>query len=280
MLLSDRFTYIHEPKTGGTFVTHVLTRLHGHLVDVPPTRRRGPLLRRLGLPTLAFHAELRRAAPAAPEVGKYGTLYNWNDHGTCSEIPRPYRPRTILATVRSPFETYVSLFLFEWWRRPDSVARFERVVPEFRRRFPRFPELSFAEYMELLDAQCAVPGVGFLTERFVRYYFRSPRAALRRVDDRRSREDMYDVRFLHTARLNEELREALVDLGYDAADLEFVAGLGLVVPAGGTKTATVERSTSHDWLRYYTPELEADVRRKDRLMFTLFPELDPVAAPS
>ena len=301
MLLTDRFTYVHEPKTGGTFVTYVMTRLHGALVDVRPTRRRGPVLRRLGLYGASYYAERRGAAADDEGWRRYGPLYNWNDHGTCSEIPRSHRSRTILATVRSPFETYVSLFLFGWWRRPESVRRFERIVPGFRRRFPGFPELSFREYLELLHAQCVLPsnreldgeGVGFLTERFVRYYFRLPRtlraptfdaaAVLRRIDDSyldggRYGDDMYDVRFLRTASLNEELREFLLETGYEEGDLEFVAGLRPVVPVGGTKVGFVERARSLDWHRYVTPELEAVVRRRDRLFFTLFPELDPAPA--
>ena len=298
MLLADRFAYVHEPKTGGTFVTHVLTRVHGGLVDVRPTRRRGPFLMRLGLPTAAFRAELRRTPRPEGDGAKYGALYNWNDHGTCSEIPRPYRSRTILGTVRSPFETFVSLYLFGRWRRPEEVDRYRRAVPDFGRRYARFPELSFPEYMDLLHVDCVLPanrdfvaesGVGYLTERFVRFYFRLPRtvrastydaaAVLRRIDDAyidsaAYREDMYDVRFIRTARLNEELREFLLDRGYETGDVEFVRRHEHVIPVGGTRVALAERATSHDWRRYYTSELLERVRAKDRLIFTLFPELD------
>ena len=306
MLLADRFTYIHEPKTGGTFVTHVMKRVHGGLVDIRPTRTRGPLLSRLGFPTAAFYAERQRAQrPAAGNhFQKYGRLYNWNDHGTCSEIPLPYRRKPIVAAVRNPFETYVSLYLFGWWRRPESIALFERIVPGFASRYPDFPELSFKEYLELAHAECTVPssrvleagaGVGYLTERFVRFYFRLPRVPRERereltkvvgriddayAEDGRCRRDMYDVRFIHTSRLNEELRRLLLEHGYDEADVDFVARHEHVIPVGGTRVAHAERSTSHDWRRYYTPELLAIVRSKDRLIFTLFPEFKLPAASS
>ena len=277
MLFTDTFTYIHEPKTGGTFVTHALKRIHGGLVDVRPTRTRGPVLRRLGLDSLVFDAErMRTPEPQGASVTRYGVLYNWNDHGTCSEIPRRFRRRQILATARSPFETYVSLYLFGWWRRPDAVERYERMVADLDRRFPRFPELSFAEFMDLLGIE-AGGGPGFLTQRFVTYYFRRPQKALGVIDDSyiescRYRDDMHQVRFLHTTRLNEELYELLIEFGYDRADIGFITEMKHVIPVGGTKVALAERATSHDWADYYTPELEAAVRDRDKLMFAIFPE--------
>src|SRR5205807_9783388 len=89
VLLADRFTYIHEPKTGGTFVTYVLTQLHGGLADLRPLRH-FPAVLRHKLPTGSFSVErLGARVPLERGVsGTYGRLYRWNDHGSCSEIPR------------------------------------------------------------------------------------------------------------------------------------------------------------------------------------------------
>ena len=146
MLLADRFTYVHEPKTGGTFVTHVLSRLHGGLTDVPASRLRAQALR-AGLPSLAFYPERLRAHTANGGAQKYGAIYNWNDHGTCSEIPRRHRSRPILATVRNPLETYVSMYLFGWWKRPEYFPQYERTVPDFHARYRDFPDVSFRQYL-------------------------------------------------------------------------------------------------------------------------------------
>jgi hypothetical protein len=298
MLLAERFTYIHEPKTGGTFVTEVLARLHGGLVDVPASRLRAPALR-LATPSVAFYLErLRPTRDGGTKRGRYGTIYKWNDHGTCSEIPVGYRSRAIVATVRNPLETYVSEYLFGWWKRPEYVPAYERTVPDFRRRYSGFPDVSFRQYLELLHGGCTLPatrdlddptGVGYLTERFVRFYFRlsrrfgigapDPASVLERLDDAyiasgRFRGEMFDVRFLRTSRLNDELAEFLLAVGYDASDLEFVKSHEHVVPTGGTKTMLARRATSHDWRRYYDAPLEELVRRRERLIFSLFPELD------
>ena len=127
MLLASRFTYIHEPKTGGTFVTQMLARLHGGLTDVPASRLRASALR-LGLPC--------------------------------------------------------------------------------------------------------------------------------------------------TSRLNRDLVELLLGVGYEAHDLEFVASHEHVVPTGGARTRLAERATSHDWRRYYSADLGELVRRRERLIFSLFPDLE------
>jgi hypothetical protein len=274
VLLADRFTYVHEPKTGGTFVKHVLTQVHRGLVDVRPTRRRGPLLRRLRLGGFAFYAE--RGARRNGD-GKYGTLYNWNDHGLRADIPVGYRRRPMLATVRNPFETYVSLYLFGWWKRPEAEARYGELLPEFGRTFPNYPDLAFPEFMQLLDAESS-HGIGYLSERFVRFYFRRPERALARasagdIDADTYRQEVGDLRFIRTSRLNDDLPRVLVDLGYEHDDVAFIRDAQHVVPAGGTKVAFIAQAQSSDWARYYDDDLIADVRRRDALLFSLFPEL-------
>jgi hypothetical protein len=298
MLFAPRFTYIHEPKTGGTFVNHVLGRLHGQLTDVPASRLRGPALR-FGLAAASYYPELARArlVQPRPTASKYGCLYRWNDHGTCNEIPAGRRSRPILATVRNPLETYVSLFRFGWWQRPEYIPVYRRFIPDFDSRYPGFPDVSFRQFLELLHSGCVLPAsrdvddpaaVGYLTQRFVSFYFRlgrsvsgyDPAPVLRKIDgylaSGRYREDMFDVRFIRTSRLNRELRDFLVGVGYQAADVEFVEDLQPIVPAG-TTVAFKEESDSSASTRYYTPELEATVRARERLIFTLFPDLASAA---
>jgi hypothetical protein len=302
MVLGDRFTYIHEPKTGGTFVTHVLSRLHGGLIDVPASRLRAPALR-LGLPSLAFHPERLRATRHAENSAQaaYGPIYNWNDHGTCSEIPIPHRSRTILATVRNPLQTYVSMFRFGWWKRPEYVPAYERTVPDFRDRYREFPDVSFRQYLELLHAGCPLPGtrdldnetgIGYLTERFVRFYFRLPRRFGVRpdaervlsnldgyVEGGRVRDEMFDIHFIRTSRLNRELFDFLRTAGYEVDDLAFVENLQRIVPVGGARAQVVEREGC-DWRQLYSAELEELVRKRERLIFSLFPDLDGYAETS
>ena len=257
MILTDRFVAVHEPKTGGTFVTSALFRLYGAEWNL-----RNRLASSLGRDIVAR--------------GKYGSFrFTNNKHGGCNEIPPAWRGRPILASVRNPYDLYVSQYEFGWWKRREFLSYYRR-VPGFRRRFPRFPDLSFPEYMELADAAfrtCSDGRLGLYTEQFVRFYFKAPEDALARIDDayitsEGYRRDLHDLRFVRTDRLNQDLYEFLVGTGFDARDAGFIQGLGRVLPRGKGRAADAR------WQTYYTDELKRSVRERDRLVFAIFPGFD------
>lgn len=69
MIVTDDLVYVHMPKTGGTFVTHALSQVH------------------------KLHPR------------KYGGLTALQPkHGTCHDIPADHRHKTILSTIRNPFD--------------------------------------------------------------------------------------------------------------------------------------------------------------------------------
>lgn len=266
MIFTDRFVYVHKPKTGGTFVTSVLFRLYG-LRWTRWTHLRN-----------ALFGEVRRRHP------RYGTLaHNSNKHGGCNEIPRHQRGKKILATVRNPFDLYVSQYEFGWWRRAEFLSFYE-ALPDFRSKYPSFPDLSFAEYVKLSNAALrpfsgaartngdSQPGL--ITEQFVKFYFRDPRAAVERLraglyagaDDAAA--DMHDLHFVRTDRLNRGLHDFLIGEGYASEDVSFILDAGKVLPRGRGRAA------SQTWEHYYTPELKAWVRDREEFLFRLFPEFD------
>ena len=85
MIFTDRFVYVHQPKTGGTFVTAVLFRLH----EFRWTR----------------WTHLRSALRVnLVHRGRYGTLvYNTHKHGGRGAIPPEQRHK------RADFAPYVDL---------------------------------------------------------------------------------------------------------------------------------------------------------------------------
>lgn len=258
MLSTDRFVYVHEPKTGGTFVTSAVLRLHG--VRWTPYMRLATALRR----------EVVRRGPR-------GTLHYFsNKHGTCTQVPAAHRHKPVLATVRNPYDLYVSEYEFGWWRRPQYARRFA-ALPDFARRYPTFPELDFASYVALVDEAFREPGesllLGMWSRRFVRYYFRDPAPVLAAADEAfvsspDHRASMFDVHFARTHRLNDDLYDFLVRVGYDPADADFVRGMRKVLPGGKG------RDERQRWERYYSPELKRAVRDRERMLFTIFPEFD------
>jgi hypothetical protein len=254
VIATDRFVYVHQPKTGGTFVTHVLLQLQ----DVLQTEQ----LRVRNVRTRFAHTRLK--------------------HGTCRDIPRSHRHLPKVTTVRNPYDQYVSEYEFGWWKRDEYTTYFPRLVRRFHRKYPTYPDLTFDEFVRLYnEAFCLSPRnragrpgcVGWLTERFVRFYFRHPWRALSVAaaclgDKTHAMERMYPVAFLRMDRLNSELCSYLATCGIDADRLSFIRDLVPLRPEGSVRTA------AQRWADYYDPTLRDFVRQRERLLFSLFPEFD------
>lgn len=273
MIFTDRFTYVHEPKTGGTFVTSVLFRLYG--------------LRW----TRWMHLRNAVFGEVSARHPRYGALvHNSNKHGGCNDIPAPRRGRKILATVRNPFDLHVSQYEFGWWRREEFLPFYEAAAPGFRDVYPSFPDLTFAEYIKLSHAALRPlsggagvadgAGPGLITEQFLKFHFRDPRAAYARLcaggyaEPGAAASDMHDLHFVRTGRLNRDLYDFLSGEGYAAADISFILDEGKILPRGRG------RSAAQKWESYYTPELRAWVRNSEDFLFRLFPEFDETDEPS
>lgn len=255
MIFTDRFAYVHEPKTGGSFVTAALMRLHG----VRWSRR------------LWLESVLRRHVTRRGPHGSF--IYHTPKHGTVSHVPPAHREKLVLATVRGPYEMYVSQYEFGWWRRRD-MRRYFRTLPDFARRFPRFPDLSFPEFVELWDAAMGradgEDGRGAWTCQFIRFYFREPQrewpdAVLR--DPQARRAAMPRIHFVRTEGVRDGLHAFLLEQGYPPEDVAFIREMGKVLPGRG-------RRDDQRWEGYYTPELKDRVRRRERLLLEIFPDFD------
>ena len=259
MLFTDKFVYVHEPKTGGAFVTSVLFRLH----DFNWTRwthLKSTLLTELH------------------HFNKYGAfVYHNHKHGGCRHIPATQQHRPSLATIRNPYDQCVSEYEFGWWRRREFY-RYYRAVPDFAEKYPQFPKLSFAEYLELSAAAFGTSTKtderpGLMTERSVKFYFRQPDEVLQRLDDeyittQQFQTDLFPLHFIRTENLNRELYNFLTSMGYAEEDLRFIPNLDKILPSGKG------RNPEQKWQKYYSPELKQAIRRKDRLLFTMFPAFD------
>jgi hypothetical protein len=255
MIITDKFVFIHQPKTGGTFVTEVLKRIHA--------ARAGRAL--LPLPE---NWRLRRA----------GFIYaksNNAKHARCDDIPEPHRSKPIVACVRNPYSRYISQYNFLWWARNRKVD-----VEKMRKRFPQFPKFTFEEYLDYVFQMMPVKNTQFPPERalgmqtwqFLRQFCRKPRQVFPAIDEnylaaRRWERDLYPVRFLHTDSLNQELHDFLISVGYEPAEVQFVLTEGKILPPGGLRS-------DRPWQSYYTPELKQVVRTRERLLFDIFPEFD------
>jgi hypothetical protein len=257
VVITDRFVYIHMPKTGGTFVETALAQL---------------LRGEDGL-----YLDTRDAASAARFATK-------DQHQTVSEVPGDDRHKPIAFTVRNPYDHYVSFYEFGWWK--DHLGdTFDD--GRIRVHYPHYPELSFDEYLEavqqwdLLDPSYADPalatmfdrhGMGPLTYDYIRFLSSRPRELVARMHRvalaDRLRAETKGIRFLRAEALNDQLIEFLVGVGYPLERVAFIRGLGRIYPDAG------RRRPPGDWRDYYTPASKRLVREREDLVFRLFPEYD------
>ncbi|MEO5579025.1 MAG: sulfotransferase family 2 domain-containing protein [Gemmatimonadaceae bacterium] len=258
MLIADKFVVLHQPKTGGTFVSDVLLRIHGVVCN--PSK--------IGRDTnIAFETP-------------YGEFIVWgrkHDSG-CAEIPENHRQKIVLSTVRNPFDRYVSLYEFGWWKKDEYLESYREVVPDLDQRYPGFPDLEFADYLRFANRQEIAAGmdIGQQTVGFVGRYFKDSRRVLAELDEHyfssgRYRADMFGVHFLQTDRLNQDVHSFLLEVGYPAAEIAFILALEKVVPKAPPEGRSRE---GRSWKSYYDEASLEFVRHRERHLLTLFPEFD------
>lgn len=263
MLVTDKFVYIHQPKTGGTFVTAMVTQAH---------EARGDLVETIWIEPDAM-ARL-------PDVGPHRLLRvmmtTRNQHGARRDIPPQYRNRQLVATVRNPYDRYVSQFEFAWWRvYPEMFGP----VDDVRRNYPHYPDLTFDDFVALTNT-VSVPyrpdghparTPGFQTQQFVEYFCREPQTTYPKLaTDAVGHpwdEELRDIAFLDQERLNGALYAFLIEMGYEAELVEPVRHSDRIVPGRG-------RTDGSPWQAYFPPGLKAFVRQKEDLLFRLFPQFD------
>ncbi len=251
MIITEKFIYLHMPKTGGTFVTALLKQLWG--VDQESS----------------FFTKIKQ------KVIRRRAFVNINKHGVCYQIPSQYTHMPILGCVRNPYDRYVSQYTFNWWKNhPDDFRGL--------REHPRFPDLSFEDFVYLANEKWLDvgkfntkldPSVGWHTNAFITYYCRNPKDLLcygenPTLTTARIRAAMGPETLLRTHRLNEDLYDYLLKQGYSASQLGFILASPKIMPREGG------RSEDQKWEKYYTPVLKAFVRERERLLFSLFPEFD------
>lgn len=257
MVITEHFVYIHLPKTGGTFVETVLSEL----LD-----KRNEL----------FIDTSRQDDKLSLRVS--------NQHSPVSDIPEIDRSKKILFTVRNPYDHYVSFYEFGWWKLyPGDLFNEVRI----REKYPHFPNINFEEWLvsnfdwRLLDSthseskiakQIQESNMGPLTLDYVRFIFPCPEIVAANMKDNfevvQLRKELPDIYFLHMENLNSELFKFLLSIDYNEQNIKFILEKNKILPEGS------HPRTLQSWIDYYTPELKELVRKKERLIFEMFPEYD------
>jgi hypothetical protein len=247
MILTPDFVFVHYPKTGGTFVTEMLSRIygdrlvnthkHGTCSDIPEEHRGSPLLSTVRNPYDRYVSQYR-----------FGWWKLYPEEYCGADAMRDLYPHW----PDISFEEFLSLantrFLNSHFGKPTG-----------------FVNDNFLEDRRL----------GWHTENFVRFYCRDPRKVYGGLDEEAIESaaftrEMFDIHFLRTANLRRGLYDFLVALGkHEPEDLDFILSAEKVLPDEGGRRPEGDR-----WETYYTPELKDFVRTRERLIFRLFPEFE------
>ena len=276
MVVTDNFVYIHSPKSGGTFVTEML-----------------------------LEAAARNSGFNACDLTDL-------KHAGVRRIPEKFRHLPVVTNRRNVFSHYMSRYYYRWWtvdKRTRKILDIDRVMADY----PSFPELSFSEYLRFVNhwpyrlnikpklrTLLEEREIGYNTWEFVRLTQRKPTATLRTFDKiptEQLRDQYASMRFLKTESLNEDLVELLVESGIARQETTFILDHRKIIPK------PAERKNIRAWLGYLSSRLPRNliapsqqkttdretrwqalysasdidfVLRRDRLYFTLFPEMQPV----
>lgn len=256
MIITDKFVFLHFHKTGGSFVSEVLKKVHARMGR---GKKSGPpLCQELLLPNLKriYLNDVH------------------NVHGTYEQIPAEHRGKPIFSCIRNPFDRYVSTYEYHRWVRPQPQD-WERV----KELFPTFPRLTFKQYLSyineydvknLTDHELLKVDIGTITYSFIQFFFRDPRRTIKELDEdylrsESYRRDMAEVTFLHMENLNQELYDLLISYGYAENDISFIIKEPRI-------NATPQREQDNDWGKYYDQELFELIKHKERFLLKLFPE--------
>jgi hypothetical protein len=203
---------------------------------------------------------------------RYQYLGVRNQHGNMRQIPKKYSHLPVVTVTRDPIARYISIFRYRWWveNPPGNLS-------DIRRVYPKFPDLSFTEFYDMLhtfgrpnrpENMPFKKDLGISTIRFIQFYFNNPDHILNNIDDdyierRRYEDELKNITFLHQENLNAELRYYLLEMGYSERDLDFLKSKAKV---------NVTENLRGDPEIEITDEIVGKILERDSLLFSIFPE--------
>lgn len=260
MIVTDRFVMLNFPKTGSTFAREMINILYEKKYGIFPYS----ILKRFRYPRY-FDLTL-------PALDK--SVDRNDQHGRYCQIPKKHRHKEIISITRNPFSRYVSLYLFRWWENHLYAPR-----EQLKSIWPHFPDLSFAEFYDMLhkfgtrnSLGDLVPklDIGSHSTQFIQFYFLNPEETLRNIDEeyilkQKYLSDKANITFIHQENLHIELYDVLIKLGYREKMLRHIKNAAKI---NVTEKTHFQKKVSN----FYTPEIIRKIEKRDKLIFNLFPE--------
>lgn len=129
MLLTPDFTYLHFPKTGGSFVSHHLRRAY--------PGGKGKLSRLMTLLTGRVSGVINTADYPSWRIPH---------HAPVKKIPYMLKGKMVVSNIRNPFDRYVSRYYYGGWK-----VNSKHISNLWPNGVPSdWPDLSFEDFVESL----------------------------------------------------------------------------------------------------------------------------------
>lgn len=256
---------LNFPKTGSSFARAIIRKAYNRRLSAP--------LRLLSAVGLSSGLVRELASPKIDEQASQGLV---DQHGTYRQIPAEYRDRLVTTISRNPFSRYLSAYRFRWWATHPPAP-----LPSIRKRYPRFPDLTFEEYYDMAH-RFGVPdrlagarinvSLGLHSLQFIQFYCAQPAKVLAKLseaylDSGEIRDDLApNIRFLRQENLNSDIAELLRDVGFRPSELAFI---------GSADRINVTEPSDKSKSDCMSPSVAAEILRRDRLLFDLFPDYRP-----
>lgn len=261
MIITDKFVMLNFPKTGSTFVRKVLKQIH--------SEKESQGYKKL-IQILKFKKDLYFNNLWLPNI-RDNTFRNGqlDEHGIYIQIPNEHKNKRIVSIRRNLFERYISLYEYKDWQ----ITWKE--IPRIVNNFSNFPNLSFEEYMKinLEDNPFGYNkyvnkklNIGLSSAQFILFYFKEPFKTLQKINEHYINSNQYindiaDVHFLDQKKLNWELYNFLLKMGYRKSKIEFI------LTSEKVNISTPSNKSIND---YYSQDLINLVKKKDYLLFKIF----------
>ncbi|KAA3649588.1 MAG: hypothetical protein DWP98_06645 [Bacteroidetes bacterium] len=261
MIATDKFNFIHLPKTGGTFTQKIIS-------DYYQNRRKSLL----GLIKQKLKIEYCYKYNNTTRMLNFNSI--WGQHGGINQIPEKFKKNKNVTIIRNPFDWYASLYGFKWWETNPALTNnlsFKNIKTypsiSFIEMFD-FYQQAVIEYGKTIDLDLST--IGYYTFHFIHFYFSNPNEMFKVLvsestyDKNDLKEHMHPVKFLTQENLNSDLYLFLKGEGYK--DIDYILNSNKILPHNRGRA-----KESDQWKEFYNNELFDIVLEKEELIFNLFP---------
>lgn len=264
MIATDKFNFIHLPKTGGSFTQKIIAKVYKNKAK-------------------SIHSKIKQKLKIEYCVKHWNTekflftTSEWGQHGGVNEIPNKYSNKPILSIIRNPFDWYASLYGFRYWE--NKACLLDNLSFEM---IPSFPDISFEEMYKIYNKVVTEYGetinlnlsnIGYYTWHWVIYYTKSPNEVLQILASQKNinldtiKPYFHNVKFIHQENLNDELYQYLKELGFK--NLDFILNEEKILPLGKGRA-----SHKDAWKDLVPDSIYNDIKKKEAFLFKLYPEYE------